>query len=51
MWLLTLAMSNSAMNFFIYSAKLQDFKDVYIGILRQMFRLWSGRTTLEGNSL
>ena len=39
MWRLTLAKLNSAMNFLIYSTKMQDFKDSYIGILRQMFRL------------
>ena len=32
MWLCTLALSNSAMNFLIYSAKIRDFKDAYIGI-------------------
>ena len=39
MWLCTLALSNSAMNFLIYSAKIRDFKDAYIGILRKMQRL------------
>ena len=39
MWLCTLALSNSAMNFLIYSAKIRHFKDAYIGILRKMLRL------------
>ena len=38
-WLETLAMSNSAMNFVIYSARMRDFKDAYVGILRKMFCL------------
>ena len=33
MWLRALALSNSAMNVFIYSAKIRDFKDAYIGIV------------------
>ena len=33
MWLCSLALSNSAMNFLIYSAKIRDFKDAYIGIV------------------
>ena len=39
MWLKTLALSNSAMNFLIYSAKIQDFKQAYISIIRKMLRL------------
>ena len=39
MWLRTLALSNSAMNFLIYSAKIRDFKEAYIGIFRKMLRL------------
>ena len=38
-WLQTLALSNSAMNFVIYSARIGDFKDAYIGIFRKMFCL------------
>ena len=30
MWLRTLALSNSAMNFLIYSARIRDFKDSYV---------------------
>ena len=39
MWLRTLALSNSAMNFLIYSAKIRDFKDAYVDIFRKMLRL------------
>ena len=39
MWIGTLALSNSAMNFLIYSAKIQDFKEAYVSIIRKMFRL------------
>ena len=39
MWRLTMARLNSAMNFLIYSTKMQDFKDSHNGILRQMFRM------------
>ena len=39
MWLRTLALSNSAMNFLIYSAKIRDFKEAYIDIFRKMLRL------------
>ena len=35
----TLALSNSAMNFLIYSAKIQDFKEAYVDIFRKLFRL------------
>ena len=38
-WLQTLALSNSAMNFVIYSARMRDFKGAYIGILRKMLCL------------
>ena len=38
-WIGTLAMSNSAMNFVIYSARMRDFKDAYVGILRKIFCL------------
>ena len=38
-WMGTLAMSNSAMNFVIYSARMRDFKDAYVGILRKMLCL------------
>ena len=39
MWLRTLALSNSAMNFLIYSAKIRDFKEAYVHIFRKMLRL------------
>ena len=39
MWLVTLALSNSAMNFLIYSAKIRDFKEAYVSIIRKMLRL------------
>ena len=39
MWLQTLALSNSAMNFMIYSARMRDFKDAYIVIARKMLSL------------
>ena len=39
MWLATLALSNSAMNFLIYSAKIRDFKEAYVSIIRKMLRL------------
>ena len=35
----TLALSNSAMNFLIYSAKIRDFKEAYVDIFRKLFRL------------
>ena len=39
MWLRTLALSNSAMNFLIYSAKIRDFRDAYADIFRKMCHL------------
>ena len=39
MWLRTVALSNSAMNFLIYSARILDFKDSYATIFRKMCRL------------
>ena len=39
MWLQTLALSNSAMNFMIYSARMRYFKDAYIVIARKMLSL------------
>ena len=39
LWLRTLALSNSAMNFLIYSARIRDFKDSYVAIFRKMCRL------------
>ena len=39
MWIGTLALSNSAMNFLIYSAKIQGFKEAYVNIIRKMLRL------------
>ncbi|CAH3044749.1 unnamed protein product, partial [Porites evermanni] len=41
MWIGTLALSNSAMNFLIYSAKIQNFKEAYVSIIRKMFRFCS----------
>ena len=38
-WFETLALSNSAINFVIYSARIGDFKDAYVGIFRKMFCL------------
>ena len=38
-WLQTLALSNSAMNFVIYSARMRDFKAAYVVILRKMLCL------------
>ena len=38
-WFETLALSNSAMNFVIYSARIGDFRDAYVGIFRKMFCL------------
>ena len=38
MWLGTLALSNSAMNFLIYSAKIQHFKEAYVSIMRKVLR-------------
>ena len=38
-WFETLALSNSAMNFVIYSARIVDFKDAYVDIFRKMFCL------------
>ena len=38
-WLTTVALSNSAMNFLIYSAKMRDFRNAYVGILRKILRL------------
>ena len=39
MWLRTVALSNSAMNFLIYSTRIRDFKDSYATIFRKMCRL------------
>ena len=39
MWIATLALSNSAMNFLIYSAKIQGFKEAYVNIIRKMLSL------------
>ena len=38
MWLRTLALSNSAMNFWIYTARIPDFRDVYAKMCRKIFR-------------
>ena len=40
MWIRSLALSNSAMNFVIYSARIRDFRDAYISISRKMFGSW-----------
>ena len=37
MWIRSLALSNSAMNFVVYSARVRDFRDAYISISRKMF--------------
>ncbi|CAH3032144.1 unnamed protein product [Pocillopora meandrina] len=37
MWIRSLALSNSAMNFVVYSARIRDFRDAYISISRKMF--------------
>ena len=39
MWLRTLALSNSAMNFLIYSARIRAFKEAYANIFQKMCRL------------
>ena len=39
MWLRTLALSNSAMNFLIYSARIRAFKEAYASIFQKMCRL------------
>ena len=39
MWLQTLALSNSVMNFLIYSGQIGDFRDTFVGILGKVFRL------------
>ena len=39
MWLRTLALSNSAMNFLIYSAKIREFKEAFVSIIRKMLHL------------
>ena len=38
MWLRTLALSNSAMNFLIYTARIPDFRDAYAKIFRKICR-------------
>ena len=38
MWIRTLALLNSAMNFLIYSAKIRDFRDAYAIICRKILR-------------
>ena len=38
MWAITLAFLNSAMNFFIYSARIRDFRDSYALIFRKILR-------------
>ena len=38
MWIRTLALSNSAMNFFIYSARIRDFRDAFALICRKILR-------------
>lgn len=38
MWIRTLALSNSAVNFLIYSARIRDFRDAFALICRKMLR-------------
>ena len=38
MWIRTLALLNSAMNFLIYSARIRDFRDAYALICRKILR-------------
>ena len=40
MWLRTLSLSNSAMNFLIYTARIPDFRDAYARICRKMCHQW-----------
>lgn len=42
MWMRTLAVSNSAMNFLIYSWRIRDFRDAYARICRGIFGCRSG---------
>ena len=37
-WILTLAFSNSAMNFLIYSARIRDFRNAFVLICRKILR-------------
>ena len=39
MWIRTLALSNSAVNFLIYSARIRDFRDAFALICRKILRL------------
>ena len=41
MWLRTLALSNSAMNFLIYTARIPDFRDAYARVCRKMCHQWT----------
>lgn len=36
MWIRTLALSNSAMNFLIYTARIRDFREAYAGVCRKI---------------
>ena len=38
MWIITLALSNSAVNFLIYSARIRDFRDAFALICRKILR-------------
>ena len=38
MWTMTLALSNSAVNFLIYSARIRDFRDAFALICRKILR-------------
>ena len=38
MWIMTLALSNSAVNFLIYSARIRDFRDAFALICRKILR-------------
>ena len=51
MWLRTLGLSNSAMSFLIYSAKIRDFKEAYVDIFRNMLRLQRSRLLLRFQDL
>ena len=39
MWIRTLALSNSAMNFLIYTARIRDFREAYARVCRKLCRL------------
>ena len=45
MWIRTLALSNSAMNFLIYGSRMRNFTDTYIEIFQKTLRLAGLQTT------